>query len=138
MPHRNTVANGNRIELERYPARLANRLLDNLGHFVEMDVPGDYFAKTVGDGDKGLIDVGVAYSAGVQQSPVRRPLKTFLYCIACHIRLPFKRIYLKQSCYFNDRADGFEEKIGCIGGFDGYNGSFDEKKDKPWETKKCQ
>jgi hypothetical protein len=110
VPHRDTVADGDSIELEGDPARIANRLLDNLGNFIEMDVARDDFAETVGDGDEGLIDVGVAYSAGVKQSPVGRPLKTFLYCIACHIRLPFKRIYLKQSCYFNDRAGGFEEK----------------------------
>jgi hypothetical protein len=66
MAHRDTVADGYRIELEGYPACLAHGLFDNLGHFVEMDVAGDDFAETIGDGDERFIDVGLTYSAGVQ------------------------------------------------------------------------
>jgi hypothetical protein len=79
VSHRDTVADGYGIELEWDAARIANRLFDNLGHPVEMDVAGDDFAETVGNGDKWLVNIGVSDTAGVQQGAMRRMLKTAFY-----------------------------------------------------------
>jgi hypothetical protein len=84
MAHRDTVADGYGIELEGHAACLTDGLLDNFCHLVEMDVAGNYLAETIDDADKGFVDVGVTYAAGVKQPPVRRPLKTRFYCITSH------------------------------------------------------
>jgi hypothetical protein len=85
MAHRDSVADGYSIELERHAARLSYGLFDNLCHLVEMDMAGDYLAKAVGDGDEWLVDISIGYTAGVKQSAVRRSLKTALYCVASHL-----------------------------------------------------
>jgi hypothetical protein len=98
VSHRNAVADGYGVELKWDATRLSDGLLDNLGHFVEVDVARDYFAETVGDTDEGLVDVSVADAYGVQQRPVRCPLKAPFYCVASHIYLPFhKESHLNQS-----------------------------------------
>jgi hypothetical protein len=114
MSHRDAVADGYCVELKGDAARLTDGLLDNLGHFVQMNVAGDYLAETVGDGDKGFVDISVTYTAGVQQGAVWRPLKTFFYCVASHIY-----IFLSVNCrptgsgklhHFNSKAGVNEEK----------------------------
>jgi hypothetical protein len=85
MAHRDSVADGYRVELKRHAARFSHGLLDNLRHLVEMNMAGNYLAKTVGDGNEWFVDVSVGYTAGVQQPAVRRSLKTALYCVASHL-----------------------------------------------------
>jgi hypothetical protein len=84
MAHRDSVADGYCIKLERHAASLAHRLLDNLRHLVEMNVAGNDFTKAVRYGDKWLVDIGIGYAAGVQKPPVGCPLKTALYFVASH------------------------------------------------------
>jgi hypothetical protein len=85
MSHRYPVADGYRVELKRHAARFSYGLFDDLRHLVEMDMAGDYLAKTVGDGNEWFVDIGVADTAGVKQPAVRRSLKTALYCVASHL-----------------------------------------------------
>jgi hypothetical protein len=85
MSHRDSVAYGYGIELERHAARITHGLLDNPGHLVEMNVAGHYFAKAVCDGDKWLVDISFGYAAGVKKATVGCPLKTALYFVASHL-----------------------------------------------------
>jgi hypothetical protein len=85
MAHRDSVADGYRVELKGHAARLTHGLFDNLGHLVEMDMAGNYLAKAVGDGNEWFVDVSIADTAGVKQPAVRRSLKTALYCVASHL-----------------------------------------------------
>jgi hypothetical protein len=85
MSHRDSVAYCYCIELEGHAARLAHGLLDNPGYLVEMNVAGNYLAKAICDGDKGLVDIGFGYSAGVKKPAVGRSLKTALYFVASHL-----------------------------------------------------
>jgi hypothetical protein len=84
MPHRNAVADRNRIEFKRDAAGLANGILDNLGDLVEVNMSGHYLAEAVGDSDKRLVDVGLSQAAGAKQAPVGRPLKAFFNRITSH------------------------------------------------------
>jgi hypothetical protein len=84
MSHSDSIADCYGIKLERGSACLANRLFDNLSHLIEVNVARHYLAETVGNTDEGLIHIGISQSAGVKQTPVRRPLETFFNRIASH------------------------------------------------------
>jgi hypothetical protein len=100
MAHRDSVADGYRVELKRHAARFSYGLLDNLRHLVEVNMAGDYLAKAVGDGDKWFVDVSVADAAGVKEPAVRRSLKTALYCVASHFIFLSVKIAGRTGLFF--------------------------------------
>ena len=75
MPHRDAVVDADRVELERNPARLADRVLDDLAEGLQVDVPRDQIDVRVADANERLVEVGVARDlpGRAEQAPVRRP-----------------------------------------------------------------
>ena len=49
VPHRDAVVDADRVEHERHPARLADALLDELAHLVQVDVAGNDVGVAVAD-----------------------------------------------------------------------------------------
>jgi hypothetical protein len=84
MCHSDTIADRYGIKLKRCSACLANRILDNLSHLIEVNVARHYLTKAVGNTDEGLIYIGISQSAGMKQTPVRRPLETFFNRVTSH------------------------------------------------------
>ena len=66
------------------PPAVADGLFDDLGHLVQVDMAGHDLAEAVGDADERLIDIGIAHAAGMEQSPVRRPLETLFDLVTSH------------------------------------------------------
>jgi hypothetical protein len=88
MSHGDSVADGYGIKFKRYAAGLSDGLLYNLSDFVQMDMPGDDVAVTVGNTYEWFIDVGVGKSTGAEQAAMWCSLKTFLNFITSHF-IPF-------------------------------------------------
>jgi hypothetical protein len=84
MPHRNTVAYRYSIKLERRPARPSNSLLNARRHLIQVNMPRDNLAETVGYSDKRLAYILAAEAASMKKTPVRGPLKAFFNRIASH------------------------------------------------------
>jgi hypothetical protein len=84
MAHGDPVADCNCTKFKSGSARASNGGLNYLGHLVEVDVARHDFTETVGNTDKRLVNVGIIETAGVKQAAMRRPLETFLDCIAFH------------------------------------------------------
>ena len=55
------------VELERHAARLPHRLLDHLGEFVQVHVPGHDVGVGVGDADERLPHIRIGHAARLQQ-----------------------------------------------------------------------
>jgi hypothetical protein len=100
MAHRDSVADGDCVELKRHTARFSYGLFDNLRHLVEVDMAGNYLAKAVCDGDKWLVDISIGYAAGVKEPAVRRSLKTALYCVASHFIFLSVKIAGRTGLFF--------------------------------------
>jgi hypothetical protein len=84
MAHSNTIADCYGVKLKSGAACLANRLFDDLSHFIKVNVTRHYLTKAVGNTDKRLVYIGISQSTGMKQAPVRRPLETFFNRIASH------------------------------------------------------
>jgi hypothetical protein len=78
VAHCDSVTNRDRIELKWRPAGGANRILDRLRNFVEVNVTRHYLTETVGDPDERLADVGITQTACMKQAAMRRPLEVLL------------------------------------------------------------
>jgi hypothetical protein len=90
VAHSNPVADRYRIEFEGSTASLAHGTLNNPRYLVQMNMPGHYITVAVGNTDKWFVNIGVTKTAGVKQTPVRCPLKAFLYRVASHV-CPFSK-----------------------------------------------
>jgi hypothetical protein len=88
MSHGDSVTDGYGIKFKRYAAGLSDGLLYNLSDFVQMDMPGDDVAVTVGNTYEWFIDVGIGKSAGAEQAAMWCSLKTFFNFITSHF-VPF-------------------------------------------------
>jgi hypothetical protein len=72
----NAVADRYSIKFKRCSVCLTNGLLNNLSHFIKVNVTRHYLTKAVGNTDKRLVYIGISQSTGMKQAPVRRPLET--------------------------------------------------------------
>jgi hypothetical protein len=84
MAHSDSITDCYGVKLKSGAACLANRLFDDLSHFIKVNVTRYYLAETVGNTDKWLVYIGISQSTGMKQAPVRRPLETFFNRIASH------------------------------------------------------
>jgi hypothetical protein len=84
MAHSNTIADCYGVKLKSGAACLANRLFDDLSHFIKVNVTRHYLTKAVGNTDKRLVYIGISQSTGMKQAPVRRPLETFFNRVTSH------------------------------------------------------
>jgi hypothetical protein len=101
MAHSNAVTDRYCVEFKSSAACRVNSLLHNPANLIQMNMARHYLAEAVGNTDKRLVDVGVTETAGVKQSAMRRPLKTFLDCVAFHNlvspKLPGKAIQKPEN-----------------------------------------
>src|SRR4030042_1609167 len=84
MAHGYSVADRNGTKFKWGSARTSNRGVYSQGPLIEMDVARHDFTEAVGNTDKRFVNICSIQTAGVKQTAMRRPLKTFLDCIAFH------------------------------------------------------
>src|SRR5262249_50089866 len=87
--HHNAVVHTDRVELERYAAGLAHRLLDDPTELLQVDVAGDDVDVGVADRDERLVEVGLVadLAGGAQQAAVRRAVESTLDRVGTHSKI---------------------------------------------------
>ena len=68
VAHGDAVVDADGVEHERHAARLADALLDELPHLVEVDVAGDDIHVAIADGDERLAEIVVPHAGGAEQA----------------------------------------------------------------------
>ncbi len=67
VAHGDAVVDGDGVELDAEAAGRVDDLLHALADVVQVDVAGDELREAVGDGDDGLLEVGVGHAGGAPQ-----------------------------------------------------------------------
>jgi hypothetical protein len=97
MTHRDTVADRYRVELERYPARLTNRILHRPGDLVQVNVTRNDLAETVRNRHKRLDYILFRYPARTKKRTMRCTLKTRFHRITYHVFAPNPPVIAKKT-----------------------------------------
>ena len=72
MAHRDTIVDGDRIELDAPASGGVDDFLDSLTDVVEMHVAGDELGETIGDGDDRLREIRVGHAGGAPERACAR------------------------------------------------------------------
>ena len=84
MPHRDTIAYGDRVELHGNAACFLNALLEEFAHLVEMAVPRDKALVAIANANKRLLDILALHAGSEEKTSVRCAGVAFFDLIGNH------------------------------------------------------
>ena len=84
MPHRDTVIDTDRVELERHPARFADRLFDDTSVLLQKEVARNNVDVRIGYTDERFVEIFIFQSRRTKKRTVRCFVEPAFNSITAH------------------------------------------------------